>query len=998
MANIRVLDNKSGKPVEGVTVDNLKNYFNNPAYSIDGNSLIPVESQGKQDVIPVSQFNPDTMKLKDSNYQSPYEKYNSVSAQAQNIGRQAANALTLGGYAAVADRFKSDEELQDAKLREAFNPISTFVGQTLPYAIPVAGEALGALKAGTTALRLGEIAAAGMQSGVAKSVATAAIDGAAQGFTTGINEASLDNNLTRENLSNVLFSTLLGGGAGAAVGGVVGGISKASSLYKGIGEKLGSGEPIPTGTKFTDDLAKSLDSHSATETQLSQRQANLQSLANLSEQIELGAKQSAMGINPSSDHAVKSELFAGLAANPKLLDDIVNGKMDAQQFFDNATRYKELSRKAGQLQGMSESNPRNMIATQLNDDVSSVQSLVKEFNKASIEHEKIKIAENVESRIPQNWSEGMYNSIYSADESVHNQFLKTLDSYATDQGVFNRLKSVYPNASYETIESLVKSEKSLYDSKLLGYFKAGVLKEGAKLENIIEPKINDFYTYLDQSLTSLDKAWADYKASLPLGSMPSKNEVELYRILKQPFYDQISNPEAANWFSKEAISRAQTKRIRAELIDATNDVKKLIGQKGGDTIDLKKLGKLRSLGMGQGNPEVARLAPEVLGRYSDTVKALIPKMQEVYSELDGASLNEIVKRADSIKQNLNDIYLVNNKRVTDHWKATENGANAAIGHGVSTKTRLIRMAHDLAEGNILYAKMQGIGLLTDKLSSKVLDALGKSKTPQEVIVRRVEALKAISKGNRGLMDKVSEIGKKLVTVKATGQGALASSVANNLPWSVRHRTDKSSHEELNKKYEEAVKNVNDLVTKTGERLNQLDAQMKGIGVLAPNLYQQLQQDILQKAGILTRSLPLQSPTTYGKSPLTMTEKAHFIDQVEAGTDPHKMLDLMGQGTITPSQLSTFQSVYPYIFSKLKDSALMEVSTSKNPISSVQKARIYGIFGIPTSPVVSADNLMKEFMAQQQMSQQAPKTQQQPLRTSGAQKMSLSENYQRSGKP
>lgn len=1000
MANIRVLDNKTGQPVDNVNVDNLKNYMNNPAYSIDGNSLVPVDHAGKQDVIPISQFDPSAMKIRDSSYQSDYAKYNSLGAQAQNVGRQAANALTLGGFAAVADRFKSPEELQDTKMREAFNPISTFVGQTLPYAIPIAGEAMGAVKAGTTALRLGEIATAGMQSSAAKMVASAAIDGAAQGLTTGINEASLDNNLTRENLSNVLFSTLLGGGAGAAVGGLVSGISKASSLYSGIGSKLGAGEAVPSATsKFADNLSKTIDSQSAGETQLAQRQANMQSIVNLSDQLEMGAKQSSLGLPVPEDHSIKSELFSGLAANPKLLDDIVNGKMDAQQFFDNASRYKELSRKAGQLQGMSESNPRNMIATQLNDDVSNVQSLAKEFNKASIAHEKIKIAENTESAIPQEAHANMYQSIYAGDNSLNKNFLNTVDSFGTEEGIFKRLQSSYPNASNDTLSALVKSEKEAYNPSLLNSFKANVLKEGAVLENKVNPSATDMYNYIDQALTGIDKAWADHKAGLPLGSMPTKNETELYKALKQPFYNEISNPEATQYFGSSAVQRAQTKQIRAELINATNDVKKLIGQRGGDEIDLKKLGKLRSLGLGQGNPEVARLAPEVMGHYADTVKGLIPKMKAVYPELDDASLNLIAQRADSIKQGIDDIFLVNNKRVTDHWKATENGANTAIGHGVSAKTRLIRMAHDLAEGNLMYAKMQGIGLLSDKVSSKLLEALGKSKTPQEVVAQRVQTLKSISEGNKKLTDKISEIGKKLVAIKPTGIGGIASATANNLPWSVRHRYDKSSHEEINTKYNEAIKNVNDMVTKTGDRINQLDAQMKGIGTLAPNLYQQLQQDIQQKAGLLTRSLPLQSPATYGKSPLTMTEKSHFIDQVEAGTDPHKMLDMIGQGTITPSQLGTFQAIYPYIFSKLKDSALMELSTAKHSIPSTQKAKLYGMFGLETSPAVSSDHLMKELMAQQQAAMNpAPAAPQQRIHTSGAMKANFSENYQRSGKP
>lgn len=1004
MANLRVLDNKTGQPVNNVTVDNLKNYINNPAYSIDSNSLIPVEIQGKQDIIPVSQFDSNSMKLRDSSYESPYQKYNSAGAQAQNIGRQTANALTLGGFAAISDRFKSPEELNDAKLRESFNPISTFVGQALPYAIPIAGEAFGALKAGTTALRLGEITTAGMQSNAARMVSAAAIDGAAQGLTVGINEASLNDQLTKENLSNVLFSTLLGGTAGLGVGGVVAGVSKASSIYSGIGSKIGRGEKIPSGgEKFSQDLSKVVDSQSASETQLSQRQVNLESLTNLSNKIEEGAKAAASGLPVSENHAINSELFAGLAANDKILDDIVNGKIDAQQFFNNTSRYKELSKKAGQIAGASESNPRNMIAMQLNDDMSSVQSLAKDFNKASVDLEKIKIAESTESSIPSQFHSYVYDQVYTGNNSLNKNFFKTIDQYGSEKGIFERLRGSYPNASNDTLTSLVASEKAAYKPSLLETFKSGVLKEGAVLENKVSPSPSDIYHYVDQSLTSLDKGWAEYKSNLPLGTFPTKAETELYKSLKQPFYDEITNSNATQFFGSTAVQRAQSKQIRAELISATNDVKKLIGQKGGDEIDLVKLGKLRSLGMGQGNPQVAKIAPKVLGNYVETVKAVLPKMKALYPELDDSALNVIAQKADNIKQGLDDIYLVNNKRVTDYWKGTERAAQDKTLHGTSPKTRIIRAAHDLAEGNIMYAKMQGIGLLSDLTSSKILSALGKSTTPQEIVAKRSQTLKAISDGNKKLTDKIGDIAKKLVAIKQVKIAGVAAAAMDtgSMPWSIRHRTDKGSHEEINNKYNESVKNINQLITMTGDRIGELDAQMKGIGALSPNLYQNMMNDILMKAGIITRSLPLQSPASYGKSPLTMIEKSHFIDQVEAGTNPQKMLDMIGQGTITPSQLSTFQAIYPHLYGTLKDNALMELSIAKHPVPPTQKAKIYGMFGIETSPVISQGRLMQQLQNQQMAQTQSPPqqgTQGSRVTTSGVQKAHFSQNYQRNGKP
>ena len=98
--NIRVINNKTGKPVTDVTPDNLKTFINNPQFSIDGSSLVPVDISGKQDLIPLNEYNPSTMKIRDGNYESNYQKYSSVGAQTQNISRQSTRR-TYGMHPAV---------------------------------------------------------------------------------------------------------------------------------------------------------------------------------------------------------------------------------------------------------------------------------------------------------------------------------------------------------------------------------------------------------------------------------------------------------------------------------------------------------------------------------------------------------------------------------------------------------------------------------------------------------------------------------------------------------------------------------------------------------------------------------------------------------------------------------------------------------------------------------------------------------------------------------
>ena len=960
---IRVINNKTGTPVNDVSVDNLKSFIGNPEFSIDSTSLVPVDIGGKQDVIPISQFDQSTMKLRDGNYESNYQKYSSVGAQSQNIARQMANAFTLGGYAVVADRFKTDNELNDAKMREAFNPVGTFVGQTLPYLVPLAGEALGAARVGTTALRIGEIATAGMQSSVAKTVAMAAADGAAQGFTVGVNEASLDNELTRETLGNVMFNTLLGGAAGAAVGGVVAGIGKATSnAFEGLGEQLAKGKK--PADKFRGDLSRVVDDASAAETELFQRNKNLDTLQQMSQKMETNARTVAEGGAPNSDLAISNEVFAGLASNEKLLNDAVNGKVDLATHVDNLYRYKELSKQAGQQSGYVESNPRQMLSNDFHGNIESIQSVTKEFNKASVAFEKNLISENLNNPALNANFDNVYTKIYGGDNSLSKNALRTIDSYATPEGIFERLNKQFPNASKDTIKSVVASEQSEYSKTLLASFKSAIQKQGLELENVVNKSTSDIYKFVDGAVSELDAAWSAHKNSLPLGTKPSPKETKLFMDIKQPLYNEIASAEATASFGEVAVKRAQTKQIRAQLMSAEGELKRLIGQKGSGDIDLKKLNKLKSVGMGQGNTELSRNAEKVVGNYLAQIKEIIPRLQQVYPDLDGAALGVLKQKAVNAEQNLRDIMLVNDKRVNDFWKATEKAAgHDGLGH-VSGKVRGIRIAHDLLEGNFMYAKMQVMGLLSDKISGKVIDSLTKASTPQEVIQRRLRAINAIKKTNDGITTKIAEVAKSIAT-RPMKIGAISSAA---LPYMSLSKMDKSSKSEIDKRYSEVTGQINGLVTQTQDRILQSDAHMKSLQTLTPQLHGAIQQDLLQRSGLIAKALPKQSPATYGKADLTTAEKAHFLDQVDAGTNPEKMLDLMQNGTITPSQLSVFQQMYPVMFSRLKQQALTQLSLNNSGTPPQSKAKIYGMFGITTSPNFSADSLMKDLMVQQQQQQ------------------------------
>jgi hypothetical protein len=220
------------------------------------------------------------------------------------------------------------------------------------------------------------------------------------------------------------------------------------------------------------------------------------------------------------------------------------------------------------------------------------------------------------------------------------------------------------------------------------------------------------------------------------------------------------------------------------------------------------------------------------------------------------------------------------------------------------------------------------------------------------------------------MSKIANIAKKMASNE--NKITLGSLSGATIPYFTGYKHDKNAKEEINKKYSEVTKNLDNLVRAPENHIMQMDAHFKSIDILMPNLSEMIKGDLQTKAGILSKSLPIQTPATYGKADLTMAEKAFFIDQYEAGTNPNKMLDLISNGSITPSQLGIFRNFFPTIYQRLRVETITQLALSEDT-DSQSRAKIYSIFGIATAPSVSPNRVMQDFMKAQQAQQEAQQT-------------------------
>jgi hypothetical protein len=268
----------------------------------------------------------------------------------------------------------------------------------------------------------------------------------------------------------------------------------------------------------------------------------------------------------------------------------------------------------------------------------------------------------------------------------------------------------------------------------------------------------------------------------------------------------------------------------------------------------------------------------------------------------------------------------------------------------------------------------------------------------------MKALNAITKKNDSIMTKIRDVASSLVSSKKLSNVS-AGSFGTNIPYSVYSRFDKSgkAKSEVDTKYDKTVAFINDVIANPQKQIMANEENMRTLAELHPELSQQIQANMLNKVSALCKSLPVQSPATYGKAELTTLEKANFVDCVEAALHPEKMFNLIQAGTITPSQWQYFMLFNPVMHKRLIDATRVKLSVSG--VQSSTSSKIYSMTGIATAPVVSPHNLMKNAMnptqgMPQSMGGAVPSPSMGPgkIRASGAEKSGFSDSIARKNTP
>ncbi len=885
---------------------------------------------------------------------TPYAKYGGYAGEAQNIMRSAANTLTFGGYAGIADRFKTPEELRDARRREEFNPVSGFVGSALPYFIPGRGL-LGALSSAT---RLGQNAVTGLVGKelgdtIGGTVAKLAIDGAAQGFTQGVNEASLDNELNSETVGNIAYSTLLGAGFGAATGAVFGSAVPLFNKSKEfIGSKLSRGETVTLSDEMKN-ASDAINKANLTQRATDQIALNKEYLAHLDES---GLPQN-------------GEFMAQLAANPKVMKvALEDGKMDLQKFHNYTERFKQIQEETVARSNGKEEDPRNFLVNTNIDDILSLEKIHNEFRNLSSKIEDNFSLSKIDETVPPDQWDKLRTTITGDGESLVNNFKNKMDNISNPEVIRAKFLQEYPAASEASLQTNVKHVMDAYSKDLVENFKGYFGKNFIKIENKENLTPKDLYNFVDKTIEGMDKAWYKFKKTRPAGAQATEADAKLYNDLKKPFYDLLTSQDA---FGEIGRIRAITKQSRNSVNDAERKLKLTFKNHPEKAFDIDKLKRMRTIGQGSGDPRL-KFLPERLANYADTLQSSINEIRTIFPDLPAETAGIVKQTKERLMANTDDLQLVNNKRVSGFWNSVQKAAEKASSDG--RPSVYYRVGHGLSDfltGQLPFAKIQLIRLGMETLQR----ALGKSnaKTTAEILQKRGMLLQQINKVNNAWKTKISDTASSIV--KPINQKSVLGGAAGALPNLLQMKLDKNHHKEVDRKYDAIIKNINAVAINGNLTSNDLDEKLQSLGVVDPTLQQTIVQNMQKRVMTIAHNLPKETSAMQGDYGLTTAEKAMFLDQVDAICNPEKTMESIANRTISPDCLALFQTYYPKLFNMMKQETLQKM-LSEPKIGHIERANIYSLFGFETSINTMKQNILKQAIQSQQPQQPQNNRQQQ----------------------
>jgi hypothetical protein len=922
----------------------------------------------------------------------PGVKHRTAGEFAQVQGRGIANSLTLGGYAAISDRFQSPEELQDIRERGELYHNSKMIGEIAPYlftgAAGVVGKTLGfvpGLGGKVAGALFADAAEQGVLTGASKLMTHFAIDGATQAFSSGIGEASLDN-FSKESMNSALMNTVVGGGAvlGFGVGGLAPYARKA----------LSSGEPGKTGVvDFTAPQAMS-DSQNVTKSVAENRMA-------LS---DLGNKTSALA---SRDPAtLTAEESLDLKFGMDYLKQLGNNKEKLIDYTDQGLMGRDLktdidaSRDALQMEvkygeGRPINKPLKNLSTSTNDMTDQYFKYWRDVDANRLAFDPKAL--NTELNASQQAAIDM--RIASGDESLYRKtksVLENIISPKSNQAAMassaidtkyakDLLLALEGSAEKSGILSAGTSERAALESAAAKRFDEVFAGASDEVKRLSRPKFMEQLVPKDiqQGMVpdAASKAW-DFLETFrkEIGSVYSN------KLLRNPaekaLYAQIREETRQGFagLGDKALKYAEVTDSFSRVKQAIDDVKTALGKPIRSKKVMLQAGKrvppkdaelripddyftpLRSFNESTGKLSNENVRP-ALENLQRTISDEVQKLQ-ANSGISAERVLPSVESSGSRALEFHDDIRKMTNASSQRWykmqkninKRGEMGPSEEPSHE-STIKKALNFGKDIVTGNVSSIANKTMGLAIDT-ASKLLSRTGTDEAMTKLVAKsqdsqaytdhfltQMEQLKQAQSAANNIKLKSENLVSSLTLLDNTPRSALRivpySGIANTL----------QGREKIQKEYKKVTDNLVGFGADP-DNTPKFATKMQSLNHLSAGLGDEMNVKALTTISFLSKMIPPNISLTQGGGPPSVIEQAKFLDTVDAVTQPMKIIDLLKGGTITSDQLKMSQQMNPelhmYMAQKLTDELI-----KKPDLDVRQRTRIKSLFPMVDSVTMPA---------------------------------------------
>jgi len=946
----------------------------------------------------------------------------------EGLAREAWGGATLELGNLITDRGLDDNTKRNLLQQKADHPVAYMLANTLgvvagTVAVPesLAARLTGVGKVSAEAYRFAQGASE------AKTLAQAAklgvVEGGLFGLRDVVNTESLDPNFTIEHSSDYVQDIMKGAGYGLGGRIALHGIGELYGKYVKGQDELNSEIPVTIGEseKFGSRLAKTNNAYTSND-EINAAVANNQKAAHLASNIsflnDMDDKASELVNSIKNKEEIdtkhpgnKAILFLNdLSGAPDTVKQLALGRKSANDLYDKWSKRYELYHEYGEdfdsiknsltrdaQESANQSDFYNLKARRIVEDTldTSTKDYFSDINNNTI-NDKFRAGvmgkDGIFKKTEQIFDEAQNPIVYAMDPVTKKPRIGPdgnpiqLDPM-TEKNLYEARKAVLdanrPNQQYTVaLKNLYEEFKNSIAKPISETSDTYLLRKGLTPEQI--------YSKTQQLRKSFnDKAYS-LRKELGGAIVGQKEDVLLSQVKSQ-----LSNYIESNFgeFGKTSVRKTQ-------LIDALNNAqenlllfmnrkkslpnapRKVQGReyydKRGATIkdvwtqvrnvtdDTPKWKNQTANFKG----ELQKTQEKINGAFSE-LNSILPNEELAYLN---AAINDQFKRKQDI---VDKISLLNDKTSGNMFQKGsmyKQAEEAGYGGGMSTKRHIILGLKDFFAGFInpadfRFAQLQAFRVL-ENVSQGFIQKTFKTRKPivdnaENIVQNRMQEY-------ANMLEKTSKMTGMIKDVASSILNVTKPIVRSSVPTYTTMSNNSDHINEVNSQFEKIAKNLRGMQGDPGLYAQRMDFALSSLRQLSPEISEGIKNRMYNQIGMINRIFPKSGDGTPYKVDVPLALKAKFLDNVDALTNPNKILDMMRSGTATSEQISIFKMSHPDIWNK----TLQEVTRQMfytNPPPEAQ-ARAYGLFGIKSIQSQMSAERFAQQMIQQQIMNQSPKRQ------------------------